>query len=150
MKSTLIYSIKAWLFSVVLCPILYLVVGSIMHPGLFENLGSYLGFAVWSIPFGLVLSAPCWIVLWLVALIIDRRALNLRLQKIILSAAGMALCLVPYYFLIRENDGSVFDDTLSWVTCYCIVILVGVLFYNWTLLRLKAGLFGSLKVKQDA
>ncbi len=149
MNTTLIYSIKAWLFGVVLSPILYLVVGSIMHPGLFENLGEYLGFAVQSIPFGLLLSVPCWIILWLIAIAIDRRGLNVKLQKIIISAAGMALCLVPYYLLIHESDGSVFDDNLSWGICYSIVIICGVLFYNWTLVRLKAGLVNSLKANQD-
>ncbi len=150
MKSAFIYSIKAWLFGVVLSPILYLVVGSILHPGLFENLGSYLAFLVQAIPFGLVLSVPCWIALWLMAQLASRRATHVKLQKIVVSAAGLALCLVPYYFLIRENDGSVFDDRLSWVACYCIVIIVGIMFYNWTLLRIKAGLIDSLNVKQDA
>jgi len=127
------YSLKVWLTSVILSPILYVLVDSVLNPKYISGLLGIFGFISYSIPYGLMLSIPSWGLLWISCIFINKRTATVRLKKIILSIIGAILSLLPFYLLFHLDDDNAHEDVITWSICYSVIIIAGVWFYKLSL-----------------
>ena len=89
-----------------------------------------LGFIGYSIPYGLVLSIPCWLILFLSAGSLVNRKLAMAYKRVLLSVVGVVLSILPFYLLFRGDDSGFDLYTRLWSLCYCTFILAGIWFFE--------------------
>jgi len=130
MKHAILYSIKIWLTSVVISPVVFIVGDCLTHPNNRIGLYGCLGFIGYSLAYGLVLSIPCWLILFLMAGSLVNRNLNMVYKKLLISIIGVALSILPFYLLFRNDDNGFDLYTFIWSLSYCSFIIVGVWFYE--------------------
>ena len=130
MKLAILYSIKIWLTSVVLSPVVFVFGDDLIHPNNSEWFYSALGFIGFSIVYGLVLSIPCVIILFLFAGSLVYRKLDMIYKKLLLSIVGIVLSILPFYLLFRGDDNRFDLYTFFWSLSYCFFIVAGVWFYE--------------------
>ena len=127
------YSIKVWIFTVVVSPLLlFLILGLIINSSKWnEILGSWPIISIMMI-YGLVLSIPAMIIFWMIQnkLISTLTSIN---TKIILSIYSFISVWITFYifdkgFLERGLQ------QLLWVVIYSLTIVIGV----WTFELTKA------------
>ena len=127
MKQALIYSLKVWLTSVLLGPAIYLILDGFVYPG-GVGLAGGLGFIGYSIGYGLVLSIPCWLILFLLSGSLVNR--KFRYKRTLITVVSTILSVAPFYLLFRGDDNGFDGDTLLWAFSYCAVIVAGVWLYR--------------------
>jgi hypothetical protein len=130
MKQTIIYSLKVWLTSVVISPVLYIILEAIQKPRVYQNIEGGLGFILFSIIYGLILSLISWILLWLslYSLLMFNR--DIIITKLWLSIIGAILTLLPFWLVLGYDDPNPLTGTALWAASYCLVIIAGIWFYR--------------------
>jgi len=109
MKDSIIYSIKFWLLSVIVAPILIALSTS--------NVDLFLLFLV----FGFIFSIISWVLITLIIYQINRFKLTTTNKKIIISIFGILLCYPPFYLTFGPNDE---DITQRFIYLYYMIPLV--------------------------
>lgn len=109
MKDSIIYSIKFWLLSVIVAPILIALSTS--------NVDLFLLFLV----FGFIFSIISWVIITLIIYQINRFKLTTTKKKIIISIFGILLCYIPFYLTFGPNDE---DMTQRFIYLYYMIPLV--------------------------
>ncbi|MDR6942081.1 hypothetical protein [Mucilaginibacter pocheonensis] len=125
MKQTLIYSLKIWLTSVVIGPLIYIV-----HETKLQDLKGSAGFILYSIPYGLALSSLIWLLFWLSLHCIYQLNISTLTFKLYLSSIGFVLSLLPFFLIFGNDDPITYKEILPWALSYCIVIVAGVWFFK--------------------
>jgi len=138
MKQALKYSLKVWLTSVVFSPVLFILADTLVHPRQNSGLKGSLGFIAYSIPYGLVLSIPCWLFLFLTAGSLIYRSFKMINKMLSLSSLGIILSISPFYLMFRGDDEGFDLYSLLWSLSYASVIIFGVWFYELEPLEPKA------------
>ena len=129
MKQAFIYSLKIWLTSVLLSPVLNIIVDKLFYPNQDMQLTGALGFIGLAIGYGLVLSIPCWIMLYLVSALMINGRLQLTHKKMLITGVGIVLCFSLFYLVFLGDD---FDmETWVWALCYCGIIVAGIWYYRF-------------------
>ena len=131
MKQALIYSLKVWLTSVVLSPIIDVLVEFIAHPRYFDGFKAELGFIGYSIPYGLILSIPSWFFLLTTLVIFEYTNAAVRTKRIVLTVVAAILTYAPFYLLFYSADDIRWFDTFLWGFSYCLIIVSGIWFYKF-------------------
>ncbi|HEY4328004.1 MAG TPA: hypothetical protein VGN20_28730 [Mucilaginibacter sp.] len=131
MKEAFIYSLKVWLTGVILSPVLFTAIDIIIHRNIYYDYQNALGFIGYSIVYGLILSIPSWLLLWLAIIIVSKWGVAIELKKVALTVAGAVLSLLPFYLLFHNDDKSSDKDVCTWATTYCLVIIGGIWFYKF-------------------
>lgn len=109
MKDSIIYSIKFWLLSVIVAPILIALSTS--------NVDLFLLFLV----FGFIFSIISWVLITLIIYQINRLKLTTTNKKIIISIFGILLCYIPFHLTFGPNDE---DMTQRFIYLYYMIPLV--------------------------
>lgn len=130
MKQVLIYSLKVWLTSVVFSPVLFFICDSMLHSNDLGNLSGALGFIGYSITYGLVISIPSWLILFLFSGSLVNRQLKLHYKRILITAVSIVLSILPFYLLFRGDDNGFDLYTKLWSFSYCSIIVAGVWYYR--------------------
>jgi hypothetical protein len=127
MKPALIYSLKVWLTSVVLSPILYIIEEYLTHPGYYKWEG-ITGFVGLSFIYSALLSIPSYGLFAYMTYSINKLKTKILIKKIYLTVICTILCMFPFYLLDR---GSIFlVSDLRWGCFYCFVIIAAIWFYE--------------------
>src|ERR1700761_9764460 len=93
MKPALIFSLKVWLTALFGAPLL-IAIGSYIYDGLKDP--DPFSSVVLFIIYGLLFSAPSWLLLWLAAHLLLKTKLSDTNRKFILSVVGFVLTLLPF------------------------------------------------------
>jgi hypothetical protein len=91
-KQTLVYSLKVWLTSVVLGPLLYAVYDALTRRNFIHSFQVEVAVYLYSLGYGLVLSIPSWMLFWL-----SLHSINM-LQLVWEATKGKETIKVLYYF----------------------------------------------------
>lgn len=130
MKHAFIYSLKIWLTSVFLGPVLYVVVEGLVDFKKFDGVKGQVGFIGYSIPYGLILSMPSWFFLLCTLVIFEYTNAKNLTKLIFLSIVGVSLSYAPFYLLFFNDDDFKWSDNFIWAGSYCLIIVSGIWLYN--------------------
>ena len=130
MKRTLIYSLKVWLTCVVVSPVLYCNIEALSESSLSKGLVADGGFFLYSLPFGLVLSLPSWVMFWLSLHSVNMLNWGLVTTKLLISVIAVILTALPFVLLFGTDDPGSDKSLLIWPVCYCLVLVAGVWYYK--------------------
>lgn len=130
MKETLFYTLKVWISSVVLGPVMYSASDILFEPKRSDDFSCSLSFIAFSVPYGLILSVPSFVILWLTTYGISRLKLSIMATKLWLSIVGTVLTALPFALIFGHDDPSGYLSTIAWATSYSLVIVVGIWFYK--------------------
>lgn len=124
-KPIMKYSIKVWLFTVIISPLLlFLILGLIINSAKWDEiLGSWLMIAFMML-YGLVLSIPAMLLFWL----IERKLINTlndNKLKLILSVYSFISVWITFYIFDKGFVERGFQQ-IFWVVIYSITIVIGV------------------------
>jgi hypothetical protein len=128
-RITLYYSLKVWLTSVVLSPMLCLLIDSFTKHSQ-TNLEGGIGFILFSILYGLILSALSWLLLWGFSYLLLQFSITTVTRKVILSFISSFLTIIPFLLLFSRDDGFPDAFTIIWTLSYAVVIVIGVWYYK--------------------
>jgi hypothetical protein len=129
MKQTVLFSLKVWLTSVIISPALYLFYDAFrVHSK--TNFEGGIGFILFSILYGLILSSLSWLILWLSTFSLLQLNYSTLVNKIWLSIIGTGLTILPFLLLFGSDDPITYVTTVPWALSYNIVIVAGIWFYK--------------------
>ena len=130
MKQTLLYSLKIWLTSVVVGPALYGIFDALTRPNFLHNLTGVAGFYLYSLPYGLILSIPSWLLFWLLLHSLNMLRWNWVTTRVLFSIVAVILTLAPFILLFGADDPAGNETFLAWPMAYCFVLIAGIWFYK--------------------
>jgi len=131
MRHSLKYSLKVWLTAVFITPLLIALASRVLEPSHgFDNVTNFFGTIAYMFAFGLVLSIPSWLLLWMFTTLLSKSSLGMASVKAILSVIGVMLSIFPFIIIFSHDDNPLDPDVMIWVTSYSIVIVVGLWFYK--------------------
>ncbi|AMR30739.1 hypothetical protein A0256_04535 [Mucilaginibacter sp. PAMC 26640] len=127
-RTALYYSLKVWLTSIIISPILFLLIDLFTKHNQ-TNLEGGVLFIILSTLYGLVLSSISWLLFWLWSYFLLKLSISLIAFKTVLSFFGSALTILPFVLFSRDHG---FPDasTIMWALNYNVVIVAGVWFYK--------------------
>ncbi len=124
------YTLKVWLTSVALAPVLQIIVQLITQiPYKFNSLRDVVVYLLYMLACGWLFSIPCWFLLWLSAWLTNLFTGKIRLIKIILSFAGVLIALLPFLSYAGKSLPKYDNPDFIWVMFYPITIAVGIWMY---------------------
>jgi len=127
----LAYTLKVWLTSVAVAPLLQIIVQLITGvPYRFESVRDVVVYLLYMLICGLLFSTPCWFLLWLSAWLINQFTANIRFIKITLTLAGVLIALLPFVTYAGDSLPNYTNPDFIWVMFYPITIAAGILIYR--------------------
>lgn len=133
LKPSLIFSLKVWLTSVVLSPVIIVLtkLAVLNHEGVISTVKGILGGIAFFIYVGFLLSIPSFLLLWLVtALLVIKSNQSINVKKLMLSAVALLLSFLPLCFLLGKQSNYYDSELFGWLVIYASIILCGVWFYK--------------------
>ncbi|WP_461450132.1 hypothetical protein [Mucilaginibacter sp.] len=119
MKQALIYSLKVWLTSLLLGPMLYYPVQTIIEP-------QYPHQFHYDVKYGFYFSMPSFIVSIIAVVIVKHLSTTLVVKKLLLSVAGVVLAALPFYIL----KGSWVQQGTEYLLAYGSITLIAIWVYK--------------------
>ena len=119
------YSIKIWLFSAIISPILLLISGTFVYSSTLTEIlqsGQTLFFMILC---GFILSMPAMIVFYLIELKTKNTSLSKNVVKVILSLYSFCSVWITFYVLDRRSIESG-SNLVFWALIYSLIIVFGV------------------------
>jgi uncharacterized protein YacL len=130
MKQTLNYSIKIWLTSVLVSPLLDLILDSLVRPKSLVNLEGAIGFLLLSVLYGIIISSPCWLLLWLSLQCMMKLNMSTLLLKSCLCVVGLVLALLPFFLLFGHDDPITYVTTVPLAISYGLTVFAAIWLYK--------------------
>jgi len=127
-RVVLTYSLKIWLTSVLIAPIIILIVTSGMQIRGELAANKPYGLLIFVLT-GLVLSIPSFVLFYPTCLYVIRLNIPLAGKRIYLSLTAIFLTLVPF-MMIRQNEWETQRDPAIYMFCYIIVIITNIWYYD--------------------
>ncbi|NCD69576.1 hypothetical protein [Mucilaginibacter agri] len=125
------YTLKVWLTSVALAPVLQMFVQLITQtPYKFNTLRDVVVYLLYMLVCGWLFSIPCWLLLLFSAWITNLFTSKTRLIKIILTFAGMVIALLPFVTYAGNSLPQYNNPDFAWVMFYPLTIGLGVWMYK--------------------
>jgi len=127
------YSLKVWLTSVLLAPIIFLFIDYFTSPRAQNNsqtdidslIQLYLAFVI----AGAILSFITWLIFWGVAILTCRHTTNIIQRKLIMFFMGIILTILTFLLLFSSDEAfSSMPYGIMLSNCFCIG--AGSLFYD--------------------
>lgn len=132
MKQALTYSLKVWLTSSIVTPVLFTLGGLLFldkgHPK--EPIGDYIGFTLAFILFGMAYSILLFILLWLLIAKLIKMAIPERKLKLLVLIIAELLIAALIFGLQLKGAGVIGLNTLVWWLPYALVIGLAIWFYK--------------------
>jgi hypothetical protein len=121
------YTLKVWLSSVVLAPIIQIMVQLITQvPYKFNSVRDVMVYFIYMLVCGWLFSIPCWFLLLFSTWVSNLLTSKIRLIKAILSVAGALIAILPF-ITYAGNSLPHYDNTdFIWVMLYPVTIIVGI------------------------
>ena len=129
MKDAIKYSIKFWLFAVILAPILIAVLNS--------SADLFLLFLV----FGFIFSILSWVLITLIIYQVRKLKLKTSSKKIIITLFAIALCYIPFYLTFGPNDKDMSERFIY--LYYMIPLVLGIWIFKMRIPPLNNSKSGS-------
>lgn len=133
MTTNLLYSLKIWLTSVLLAPILYLIIMNLKDLGGTQQTGAVGEMYFLLIIFGVAFSFVTWFIFFMLIMLISSYAPNEISARLIICVTGILLVLTTFMVTIFNyrltNDG----DFIYLVAANCICIGAGSWIYKFKL-----------------
>jgi hypothetical protein len=125
MKEAKLYSLKVWLTTIIVAPIIFGIVKNFLDPLIYNVTDIFFGLA-YSVPAGLILCIPSWLLFWLLAGYLNSSKLNAILKKLYISFFSILLVVLPFallniHYLIESNY---WPEMIPWIGSY-IGVLIG-------------------------
>jgi hypothetical protein len=95
----IIYTLKVWLTSLALGSTLYYILRLLEEPVMRGNGGGVLQFAFTVFKYSLIFSLPSFVLLMVAVALVNRLDTTILTKKLMLSAIGILLTLLPFYLL---------------------------------------------------
>ena len=131
MRQSLIYSLKVWLTAVFITPLLIALASKVLEPRHgFDSVANFFGTIAYMFAFGLVLSIPSWLLLWMFTFLLCKSSLRMACVKTILAFIGFMLSIFPFILIFSHDDNPLDPDVMIWVIFYSIVIVTGLWLYE--------------------
>lgn len=125
------YTLKVWLTSVALAPVLQMAVQLVTEiPYKFNTLRDVVVYLLYMAVCGWLFSIPCWLLLLLSAWITNFATSKIPLIKIILSIAGIIIALLPFITYAGQSLPQYNNPDFAWVMFYPLTIAAGVWVYK--------------------
>jgi hypothetical protein len=122
------YTLKVWLTSVAVAPVLQIIVQLITRiPYKFDSVRDVV---VYLLICGWLFSIPCWFLLWLSAWLTNQFTANIRFIKITLTLAGVLIALLPFVSYAGDSLPHYTNPDFIWVMFYPITIAAGIWVYK--------------------
>ena len=119
MKQVLIYSLKVWLTSVLLGPLLYYPAQIIIEP-------QYPHQFHYDVKYGFIFSLPSLVVAIITVVLIKPIPTTLTVKKLLLSIVGVVLTAMPFYLL----KGGWVQQGTEYLIAYGSIIVIGIWVYR--------------------
>ena len=126
MNQILSWSLKVWITSVVLAPILDVLLYPIVESST-SLPGGALKFIMVMIVFSLIFTFPCWFILWRSANVIDYYLKTIIYKKVTLTVIGATLAILPFYVYFKNEP---IRNDIALKSLYCITVLLGIWLYR--------------------
>ena len=119
---SLFFSLKVWLSSVFIAPLIYSVLVLSLTPG---KSSSFAGFAIYPVMilFELIFSFITWLIFWAVTVLISTRLKDWRLRKYAILFSGIILTIGTFLLFLEPGNTFSFDDIffdMMLCNCFCI------------------------------
>jgi hypothetical protein len=119
------YTLKVWLTSVFILPLIILLYGVINSHG---NIGDAPALAIFEIVIGGISSMPSALLLWLTVYLLSKTTLNCQAQKTVLTFSGVLLTALPFFFITGDLS---LDTGVGYVIAlYASTIIAGIWLYQ--------------------
>ncbi|MHB8208454.1 hypothetical protein [Mucilaginibacter sp.] len=126
MKQALVYSIKVWLTSALVVPFIQMIEGLII--GNHTSISNAEQMILLALLFGLLLSMPSWLLLWMSASLLNRLTGSVLVIKLSLTVLSTALAILPFFLLAGTTSLSSHD--LIWFGPYPIIVVACIWLYK--------------------
>lgn len=101
-----------------------------LHPNDDIGFNGFFGFLGYAISYGLVLTTPCWLILFLFVGSLVNRNISTFNKRLMISALAIILTILPFYILFGHDDNFLDWDLIVWIISYLMVIVAGIWFYR--------------------
>ena len=118
------YTVKVWIFTILISPILLLLLWCISSPSQIDSTIKAWPIIFYMIPFGLVLSSPAILFFGLIQREISNKVTNFN-AKNILSLYSFLYVWITFYILEKNFVAGDIHE-LSWAISYSLTIVIGV------------------------
>ena len=130
MKQAFKYSLKVWLTSVIISPALIMTGDKLLHPNDDIGFNGFFGFIGYAIIYGLVLTIPCSVILFLFVGSLVNRKITEFYKRLMISILASILTILPFYILFHRDDNFLDWDLIVWVFSYLALIIAAVWLYR--------------------
>lgn len=130
MKYSFYYSLKVWLFSVFLAPLIYIIAESIYNPGAFISEPA-IEIYILTVLFELAFSFITWLIFWMIIVIAIKYLSNKIIIKWLIFILGIILTVLTFISLSSGENPFSFHD-IYW----------GIMLYNCLCIGIGTWLFG--------
>ncbi|OKS89360.1 hypothetical protein [Mucilaginibacter polytrichastri] len=121
------YTLKVWLSSVVLTPLIQIAVQLITQvPYKFNSVRDIAVYFVYMLVCGWLFSIPCWFLLWLSTWLSNLLTSNTRLIKTIITGAGILIAILPFVTYAGKSLPQYDSTDFIWVMLYPLTIVTGI------------------------
>jgi|GEM_PF-2298183 len=131
-KQALTYSLKVWLTSGIVTPMLFTIGGLLFldkgHPQ--EPVGDYIGFTIAFILFGMAYSILLFVLLLLLIVKLMKMGIPMRKLKLLVFVIAESLIAALIFGLQLKGTGVIGWNTLVWWLPYAVVTGVAIWFYK--------------------
>ena len=119
------YSIKVWLFSVIISPILLLILGTFVYSSTLTEILQSGELLFYMILCGFILSMPAMIIFYLIQQKTLKTSLSKNIVKVILSAYSFFSVWITFYIVDKRSIESG-SNLVFWSLVYSLTIVFGV------------------------
>lgn len=141
MLNTYKYPLKVWLTACVLGTIFYFTYIIIYDLTNSSNYTLHIGeTTIWMIItllYSILLSSPCWIVLWLLFIYFTKNVNNLAKLNVLLIITSQCLCWLCFYLLLLKSSNASFSNTLEITLPFSLALLLSSIFFNVKKVKIK-------------
>ncbi len=122
MVTNLLYSLKVWLTSVLLSPVLYIVLIVIKNFDVSLRLYSFGSTYILLVLFSFLFSFLTWFVFFLIIMVISNYACSETIARVIICITGMTMTAATFRLTIFQNGFTISDIYiyLMFANCFCI------------------------------
>ncbi len=131
MKQVSIYTLKVWLTTIVIAPIIVGFLHRYIDPEIY-NYSSILVGLLYCVPAGIIFCLPSWLLFWKLCSFVNDRTLKTIYKKLLITIPSVFLSLIPWLII---NAHALFSPNywpsfLPWVVSYSGVLIACVWIYK--------------------
>jgi hypothetical protein len=127
-KSSLIYSLKIWIISIIVSPVIYYIWTNNYSEAF--AMGNFFGFWAFTIMYGLILSSPCYALFLLVNFYVNSRKWRDVGKKIGLGLWATLLTLALFYLIFGHDDKIFLAYTIKLAMCYILAVICAIIYFR--------------------